>query len=93
MDKINGIVATARRWLTTHRDWLPAVLVLAGVVAFWSVGLLGGLAMLREAHSPMATLIGLYSMLALIALSLAVAVLAASDLVRRSTSRRNGHQR
>lgn len=93
MDKINGLAATSRRWLGTNRDWLPAVVVLACVAVFWAVGLVGGLAMLHGAHSPMATLIGLYFMLALIALSIAVAVLAASDLVRRFTARRHSHQR
>ncbi|MHA7155580.1 hypothetical protein [Arthrobacter sp. TMN-50] len=89
MDKINRIVTCTLRWLRANRDWLPAVLVLAGVAAFWSVGLLGGLAMLREAQSPMATLMGLYIMLAMVAISVAVAVLAASDLARRIAARKN----
>lgn len=93
MDKISCLVATSRHWLSTNRDWVPAVVVLACVAVFWSVGLVGGLAMLRGAHSPMATLMGLYFMLALIALSIAVAVLAASDLVRHFVARRNSHQR
>ncbi|MHA7294083.1 hypothetical protein [Arthrobacter sp. HLT1-21] len=93
MDKITRIVRRTLQWLRANRDWLPAVLVLAAVAAFWSVGLVGGLAMLREARSPMATLIGLYFMLAFVAISIAVAVLAASDLTRRIAVRRNNQRR
>lgn len=93
MEKFNKVTAGARRWLRANRDWLPAVVVLACVVAFWTVGLVGGLAMLREAQSPMATLIGLYFMLALIAVSITVAVLAASDLTRRIATRRKRQHR
>ncbi|GAA1116718.1 hypothetical protein [Arthrobacter flavus] len=93
MEKLNKVTAGAWRWLRANRDWLPAVVVLACVVAFWIVGLVGGLAMLREAQSPMATLIGLYFMLALIAVSIAVAVLAASDLTRRIATRRKSQHR
>lgn len=93
MDKINSIAATTWRWMQANRDWLPSVAVLVGVVAFWFIGLVGGLAMLREAQSPMATLVGLYFMLALIAISITVAILAASDLVRRLAARRNSRQR
>ncbi|WP_051427456.1 hypothetical protein [Arthrobacter sp. H20] len=93
MEKINSIAARTWRWLRANRDWLPAVVVLACVVAFWSVGLVGGLAMLRGAQSPMATLIGLYFMLALIAISITVTVLAASDLTRRITARKNSPRR
>ncbi|MBG6180943.1 hypothetical protein [Arthrobacter sp. CAN_A1] len=93
MDKITRLVRHTTRWLRANRDWLPAVLVLAGVAAFWSIGLVGGLAMLREAQSPMATLVGLYFMLALIAISITVAVLAASDLARRIAARRDSQRR
>ena len=93
MDKITRLVRHTPQWLRANRDWLPAVLVLAGVAAFWSLGLVGGLAMLREAQSPMATLVGLYFMLALIAISITVAVLAASDLARRIAARRAGQRR
>ena len=90
---MNSLAASAWRWLRANRDWLPAVVVLACVVAFWTVGLVGGLAMLREAQSPMATLIGLYFMLALIAISITVAVLAASDLTRRIATRKKRQSR
>lgn len=93
MDKITRLIRHTPQWLRANQDWLPAVLVLAGVAAFWSIGLVGGLAMLREAQSPMATLVGLYFMLALIAISITVAVLAASDLARRIAARRASQRR
>ena len=93
MDKINSVAASTRRWLRANRDWLPAAVALACVAAFWSVGLVGGLAMLREAQSPMATLVGLYFMLALIAISITVTVLAGSDLTRRIAARRKNLHR
>lgn len=65
-----------------------AACALAGVGVFWAVGLLGGLRILHGASSPMTTLVLLYVMLAVVALSLVIAAAAVAELGRQAAERR-----
>lgn len=65
-----------------------AAYALAGVGVFWAVGLFGGLRILHSASSPMTTLVVLYVMLAVVALSLVVAAAAVAHLGRQAAERR-----
>ena len=71
------------QWLKDNRGALPSLLALAVVAVFWAVGVVGGLQYLEDAASPMALLTGLYAGLAAVAVSIIVATLAVSDLLRR----------
>ncbi|WP_459310597.1 hypothetical protein [Arthrobacter sp. MDT2-2] len=53
------------------------------VVVLWVVGVVGGIGFLADASSPMVMLIGLYIMLAGVAVSIIVATLAVNDLLSR----------
>lgn len=64
-----------------------ATYALAGVGVFWAVGLFGGLRILHSASSPMTTLVVLYMMLAVVALSLVVAGAAVAELGRQAAER------
>ncbi|WP_162149356.1 hypothetical protein [Arthrobacter sp. Br18] len=55
---------------------------------FWTVGLLGGLSVLDEAQSGVRMLMGLYLMLALVALSIILTVFAGNDIANRVHLRR-----
>ncbi len=76
------------QWLKENRASIPSAVALLVVVVFWIVAAAGGLGLLHDASSPMAMLTGLYLMLALVAVSIIVAVLAATDLLRRAAERR-----
>ena len=65
-----------------------AAYALLGVGVFWAVGLLGGLRILHSASSPMTTLVFLYVMLDVIALSFVVAAAAVAELGRQAVQRR-----
>lgn len=71
------------QWLKDNRGALPSLLALAVVAVFWAVGIVGGLRYLDGATSPMAVLTGLYVGLAAVAVSIIIATLALSDLLRR----------
>ncbi|WP_147394446.1 hypothetical protein [Arthrobacter cheniae] len=71
------------QWLKDHRSALPSMVVLLAVTVFWIVGAVGGIGYLAEASSPMSMLVGLYVMLAGVAVSIIVATLAVNDLVSR----------
>jgi Kef-type K+ transport system membrane component KefB len=71
------------QWLRDNRSALPSVAVLLAVTVFWVVGAVGGIGFLAEARPPMSMLVGLYVMLAGVAVSIIVATLAVSDLVSR----------
>lgn len=76
----------ARQKLQRLRDSkaaLPSMVVLLAVTVFWVVGAVGGIGFLAKASSPIAMLIGLYVMLAGVAVSIIVATLALNDLVSR----------
>lgn len=79
--------------MRVNRGSMPALIALGAVIAFWTVGLLGGLSLLRESGSPTTTLVGLYLMLALAAGSVIVGILAASDLARRLVTPQQGPRR
>ncbi|MHA7192084.1 hypothetical protein ACX80N_17515 [Arthrobacter sp. MDT2-16] len=76
---------TRRRlqWFRDNKAALPSVIALLGVAAFWLVGLVGGVGYLAIASSPMAMLTGLYMMLAAVAVSIIIAILAINDLLNR----------
>lgn len=71
------------QWLRDNRSTLPSIAALLAVTVFWVVGAVGGIRFLAEASSPMAMLVGLYVMLAGVAVSIIVATLALNDLVSR----------
>ncbi len=84
-----GIEATRpTQWLKDNRKALPSVVALLGVAVFWIVGAVSGIGYLRDVSSPMAMLTGLYLMLAAVAASIVVAVLALTDLARRFSRQR-----
>jgi hypothetical protein len=62
---------------------LPSLAALLAVVVLWVVGVVGGIGFLADASSPMVMLIGLYVMLAGVAVSIIVATLAVNDLLSR----------
>lgn len=71
------------QWLRNNKAALPSMIALLGVAVFWVVGLVGGIGYLADASSPMAMLTGLYLMLAAVAVSIIIAILAFNDLVSR----------
>jgi Kef-type K+ transport system membrane component KefB len=71
------------QWLRDNKSALPSMAVLLAVTVFWVVGAVGGIGFLTEASSPMSMLVGLYVMLAGVAVSIIVATLALNDLVSR----------
>lgn len=75
--------ARPAQWLKDNKGALPSLLALALVVVFWVVGIVGGMRYLDGATSPMAVLTGLYVGLAAVAVSIIIATLAVSDLLRR----------
>ncbi|WP_026550773.1 hypothetical protein [Arthrobacter sp. Br18] len=72
------------QWVRKNKASIPAYVTLLAVAGFWIAGGLGALDVLGEASSPMAMLAGLYLMLALVAVSIIVTVLALTDLTRRA---------
>jgi hypothetical protein len=76
------------QWIRDNKAVLPSVIGLLGVAAFWLVGLVGGVGYLASANSPMAMLTGLYFMLAAVAVSIIIAILAINDLLNRYVRRR-----
>ncbi|MCU1572739.1 MAG: hypothetical protein JWO93_821 [Micrococcaceae bacterium] len=85
-----GFFGRLREWLDepVRRQYVPAVVTLVAVAAFWLVGLFGGLTVLRAPHSAVVTLGWLYLMLFLVAGSGAACFFAVTDIVRRVRSRR-----
>lgn len=73
--------------LSDYREFLPALIALLAVAAFWTTGLLGGLAILRHANSWVGMLTGLYLMLALVTCSLITGVLATNNIAHRIRER------
>jgi hypothetical protein len=71
------------QWLRDNKSALPSMAVLLAVAVFWVVGAVGGISFLAEASSPMTMLVGLYVMLAGVAVSIIIATLALNDLVSR----------
>lgn len=78
-------IETHRRmqWLRNNKAALPSMIALLGVAAFWLVGVVGGIGYLADARSSMAMLTGLYVMLAAVAVSVIIAILALNDLLKR----------
>lgn len=77
----------AQSFRETRAAW-PSIIALVVVAVFWVVVAVGGIGLLSEASSPMATLIGLYVGLAAVAVSIIIATLALNDLVRRYARQR-----
>ena len=67
---------------------LPSIAALLAVAVLWAVGVVNGIGFLVDASSPMMMLIGLYVMLAGVAVSIIVATLALNDLLSRSSRSR-----
>ncbi|WP_434992562.1 hypothetical protein [Arthrobacter sp. Ld5] len=88
MDQWQGLLAQCGRSMGFDRGHRRAAYALAGVGVFWAVGLFGGLRILHGASSPMTTLVVLYVMLAVVALSLVVAAAAVAELGRQAAERR-----
>ncbi|BBE21673.1 hypothetical protein MN0502_05560 [Arthrobacter sp. MN05-02] len=88
MNQWQGLLAQCARGMGFERGPRRAAYALAGVGVFWAVGLLGGLRILHTASSPMTTLVLLYVMLAVVALSLVVAAAAFAELGRQAAERR-----
>lgn len=76
------------QWIKHNRAALPSIIALLVVAGFWVVGVSGGIDYLHSHTSPMATLAGLYVMLAAVAVSIIVATLALNDLVTRYSRQR-----
>ena len=64
-------------------QYFPAAAVLAAVVLFWAVGLLGGLSLLHNNQPPLTTLTWILFVYGAAVLTPLAGVLAATDLVRR----------
>jgi hypothetical protein len=64
-------------------QYFPAAAVLAAVVLFWAVGLLGGLSLLNNNQPPLTTLTWMLFVYLAAVLTPLAGVLAAVDLVRR----------
>ena len=64
-------------------QYFPAGAVLAAVLLFWAVGLLGGLSLLHNNQPPLTTLTWLLFVYAAAVLTPLAGILAATDLVRR----------
>jgi hypothetical protein len=71
------------QWFKDSETGRPSMAVLLGVVLLWALGAVGGLAYLSHVSSLMVMLTGLYVGLAAVVVSIAVATLAANDLVVR----------
>ncbi|WP_146069679.1 hypothetical protein [Arthrobacter sp. B0490] len=69
--------------MTHDRAALPSMLALVAVAVFWAVGAVGGIRFLADTSSPMTLLVGLYVMLAGVAVSIIVTTLALNDLMGR----------
>lgn len=93
MEKIKNAPLAVWHWLKDNPAAWPSIGALTAVAVFWTVGLLGGLSVLHNGRSPMMTLISLYLMLALVAFSIIVGILAATDLGRRLAQQRRGYRR
>jgi hypothetical protein len=64
-------------------QYFPAAAVLAAVVLFWLVGLLGGLSLLHNNQPPLTTLTWMLFVYTAAVLSPLAGILAATDLLRR----------
>jgi hypothetical protein len=64
-------------------QYFPAAAVLAAVVLFWAVGLLGGLSLLHNNQPPLTTLTWMLFVYGAAVLTPLAGALAAADLVRR----------
>ncbi|MBG6225766.1 cytochrome bd-type quinol oxidase subunit 1 [Arthrobacter sp. CAN_A2] len=87
MDQWQRLLTQCARSMGFDRGHRRATYALAGVGVFWAVGLFGGLRILHSASSPMTTLVVLYMMLAVVALSLVVAGAAVAELGRQAAER------
>lgn len=88
MDQWQGLLAQCARGMGFDRERRRAAYALAGVGIFWAVGLLGGLRILHTATSPMAILVLLYVMLAVVALSFIITAAAVAEMSRQAAERR-----
>ncbi|MUK02513.1 hypothetical protein GM708_11620 [Vibrio cholerae] len=88
MNQWQGLLAQCARSMGLDRGRRRAAYALAGVGIFWAAGLFGGLRILHSASSPMTTLVLLYVMLAVVALSLVIAAAAIAELGRQTVQRR-----
>ena len=88
MNQWQGLLAQCARSMGFDRGHRRAAYALIGVGIFWAVGLFGGLRILHTASSPMTTLVLLYVMLAVVALTLVVAAAAVAELGRHAAQRR-----
>lgn len=88
MEHMGVLLTQTARGMGFDRTRNRAAYALAGVALFWVVGLLGGLRVLHSASSPMATLVLLYAMLAIVILSMVIAAAAMSELGRQAGERR-----
>jgi hypothetical protein len=61
---------------------LPALAMLTATLLFWVYGAAGGLKFLYPAHTPLASLLGLYAMLFLLCASVGAAAVALHSLLR-----------
>ena len=93
MEAIRNAPFTVWHWLRANPGSLPSLVALAAVAAFWIFWLLGGLSALHNTETPMGTLVSFYLVLALVAFSIIVAILAASDLGRRIVPPKRGYRR
>lgn len=71
------------QWIRDNKSVLPSMVALLALAVLWVVGAVGGIRFLTEASSPLVMLIGLYVMLAGVAVSVIVATLALNDLLSR----------
>ncbi|MBG6218913.1 putative membrane protein [Arthrobacter sp. CAN_A6] len=76
------------QWIQNNKRFLPSGFALIAVVVFWIVGAAGGIGFLHDAESAMAMLAGLYLMLAVVAASIIVTVLALMDLAHVTSARK-----
>ncbi|MHA7181321.1 hypothetical protein ACX80J_14545 [Arthrobacter sp. MDB2-24] len=90
---LKGIEAgqIARR-VRANKAALPSIAVLIAVAVVWVVGVVSGIGFLADASSPMVMLVGLYLMLAGVAVSIIVATLALKDVLTRYSRPRTGRK-
>lgn len=88
MDQMHRVIGELRselpglsEWWGSHRTAVPALAALLVIVVIGIVGVFGGLRYLQDTSSPTAILGGLYLMLAVIGVSVVVAVVAVNHLI------------
>ena len=86
MKTLRILQSTVKRTVTN--EFFPSAAVLAGVVLFWGIGLLGGLSLLSYHQTPLTTLIWLLFVYAAAVLTPLAGLIAVVDLSRRWMRRR-----